>query len=97
MNSLQNKEKLRDFLRTLTEAIDNGKRIVWQDETNFNVYCTRSTRWGHVGRRAVAARCTSKGQNLQMNGAIEQTIDVVYYTFCSSLPENILTLKQTSN
>ena len=40
MNSVQNKEKRRDFLRTLTEAIGDGKRIVWQDETNFNVWCT---------------------------------------------------------
>ena len=37
MNSPPNKEKRRDFWRTLTEAIgNNGKRIVWQDETNFN-------------------------------------------------------------
>ena len=28
MNSLLNKEKHRDFLRTLTETIGNGKRIV---------------------------------------------------------------------
>ena len=66
MNSLRNKEKRRDFRRTLTEAIGNGKRIVWQDETNFNVWCTRSTGWSRVGRRAVAAHCTSKGQNLHI-------------------------------
>ena len=40
MNSVQHKEKCRDFLHTLTEAIGDGKRIVWQDETNFNVWCT---------------------------------------------------------
>ena len=80
VNSLQNREKHRDFLRTLTAVIGNGKRIVWQDETNFNVWCTRSTGWSQVDRRTVAARCTSKGQNLHINGAIEQTIGVVYYT-----------------
>ena len=48
MNSLPNKEKRRDFLHTLTEAIGNGKRIVWQDETNFNVWCTRSTGWSRA-------------------------------------------------
>ena len=47
-----------------------GKRIVWQDKTNFNVWCTQSTGWSHVGHRAVAARCTFKDQNLQMIGAI---------------------------
>ena len=48
MNSLPNKEKRRDFLHTLTEAIGNGERIVWQDETNFNVWCTRSTGWSRA-------------------------------------------------
>ena len=60
MNSVQNMEKRRNFLRTLTEAIRNGKSTVWQGETNFNVRCTRSTRWSFVGRRAVAVRRTSK-------------------------------------
>ena len=67
-------------LLTLTTVIGNGKCIVWQDETNFNVWCTRSTGWSQVGRRTVAARCTPKGQNLHIIGAIEQTIGVVYYT-----------------
>ena len=80
MNSVQNKVKRRDFLCTLTEAIGDGKRTMWQDETNFNVWCTRSTGWSQVGRRAVAASCTSKGQNLHIIGAIEQTIGVVRYT-----------------
>ena len=91
MNSLPNKEKRRDFLHTLTEAIGNGKRIVWQDEINFNVWCTRSTGWSRVGRRAVAARCTSKGQNLHIIGVIEQTIGIVYYTIRQgSLKEDFL-------
>ena len=77
MNSLPNKG---NFLRTLTEAIGNGKSIVWHDEINFNVWCTRSTGWSRVGRRAVVARWTSKGQNLHIIGAIEQTIGIVYYT-----------------
>ena len=80
MNSQENKEKWRDFLRTLVGAIGNGKRIVWQDETNVNVWCTWSTRCSHVGRTAVAARCTSKGPNLHIIGAIEPTIGVIYYT-----------------
>ena len=80
MNSLQNKEKRCNFLRTLTEAIGNGKSIVWQDETNFNVWCTQSSGWSHLGRRAVEACCAFKGQNLHIIDAIEQTIGVVYYT-----------------
>ena len=80
MNSLQNREKRRDFLRAFTAAIGNVKRIVWQDKTNFNVWSTRLTGWNQVGRRTVAARCTSKGQNLHIIGAIGQTIGVVYRT-----------------
>ena len=59
MNSLQNRENRRDFLRTLTTAIGNGKRMVWQDETNFNFWFTRSTGWSQVDSKTVAARCTS--------------------------------------
>ena len=79
MNSLKNWEKRRNFFRTLVAAVGSEKRTVWQDETNFNVWCTRSTAWSQVGRRTVAVRCTSKGQNLYIIGAIEQTIGVVYY------------------
>ena len=80
MNSLQNREKRRYFFYTLTAAISNGKRIVWQDETNFNFWSTRSTGLSQVGRKTVAARCTCKNQNLHTIGAILQTIGVVYYT-----------------
>ena len=80
MNSPANKAKRRDFLIALTSAIGNGKRIVWQDETNFNVWCTRGTGWSRVGQRAVAPRCTTKGQNLHIIGAVEQSLGMVYYT-----------------
>lgn len=79
-NSPANKAKRRDFLIALTSALGNGKRIVWQDETNFNVWCTRGTGWSRIDQRAVAPRCTTKGQNLHIIGAVEQTLGVVYHT-----------------
>ena len=49
-------------------------------EEPISMFGSRSTGWSRVGRRAVAARCTSKGQNLHIIGSMEQTIGIVYYT-----------------
>ena len=60
-------------------------------EEPISMFGSRSTGWSRVGRRAVAARCTSKGQNLHIIGVIEQTIGIVYYTIRQgSLKEDFL-------
>lgn len=41
MNSIENKTRRAEYFRTLNKLIQQGKQIVWLDETNFNLFCRR--------------------------------------------------------
>jgi hypothetical protein len=53
-SSTTNKAKRKAFVENLNKHIDAGNRIVFQDETSFNLYLSRTTGWSRVGERAVA-------------------------------------------
>ncbi|KAE8989707.1 hypothetical protein PR001_g21699 [Phytophthora rubi] len=44
--------------------------IVYQDETNFNMYLSRSEGWSRIGERAVVQLPPSQGKNLHIQGGV---------------------------
>lgn len=64
MNSASNKELRRSFVLRLNEFIQQGRQVVWIDETNFNLFCRRECGRSRQGSRAVATRPTSRGENM---------------------------------
>lgn len=70
MNSLQNKDKRAAYVRTLNEFVQQGKQIVWIDETNFNLFCRRRHGRARVGYRAIQKLPASRGTNIHLIGAI---------------------------
>ena len=46
------------------------KQIIWIDETNFNLHCTRNFGRSPKGTRARVPMASSKGRNLHLIGAI---------------------------
>ncbi|XP_036325169.1 uncharacterized protein LOC118738354 [Rhagoletis pomonella] len=70
MNSQLNKEKRREYVCTLNQYIQEGKQILYIDETNFNLFCRRSRGRAKVGKRAVQVLPVAKGPNVHLIGAI---------------------------
>lgn len=56
-----------------------GKRVIWIDETNFNLYCTRQRGRSIQGSRVRIPVANSKGRNLHIIGAIDSS-GLVRYT-----------------
>ncbi|KAE8992945.1 hypothetical protein PF011_g17349 [Phytophthora fragariae] len=44
--------------------------IVYQDETNFNLYLSRSEGWSRIGERAVVQLPPSQGKNFHIQGGV---------------------------
>jgi len=53
MNSEANKIKRLEYVKSLNAFIQQGKQIVWMDETNFSLFCRRTTGHARVGNKAV--------------------------------------------
>ncbi|KAK1943750.1 hypothetical protein P3T76_005146 [Phytophthora citrophthora] len=70
MNSTVNKEKRKTFVQELNNHMQNGDILVFQDETNVNLYLPRNQGWSRVGKRAVVQLTPSKGQNLHVQGGV---------------------------
>ena len=70
MNSEANKQLRRTYIIALNQFIQEGKDILWIDETNFNLFCRRTQGWSRRGTRAVQDRPSSRGPNLHVIGAI---------------------------
>lgn len=70
MNSIENKALRADYVRRLNNYIQQGKQIVWIDETNFNLFCRRSRGRSRVGNRAVQMLPASRGPNIHLIGGI---------------------------
>ncbi|GMF40450.1 unnamed protein product [Phytophthora fragariaefolia] len=62
-NSPINKQKRYDYVVKFYAALANGKKAFYLDETNFNLWCSRSRGWSARGKRAVQAGVASKGKN----------------------------------
>jgi transposase len=70
MNSEQNKRLRAEYVRNLNRYIQEGKQIVWFDETNFNLFCRRKRGRAKVGDRAIQTLPASKGPNVHLICAI---------------------------
>lgn len=69
-NSPQNLNKRKDYALKLLNYKAQGKKIVYLDETNYNLHCTKSYGWSKKGKRSAHYRTSSKGVNLQILSAI---------------------------
>lgn len=63
MNSTQNKELRKQYVTALNNHIQQGRQVLWLDETNFNLFCRRDCGRSRQGSRAVSLRPTSRGKN----------------------------------
>ncbi|KAE8994839.1 hypothetical protein PR003_g20655 [Phytophthora rubi] len=70
VNSSVNKEKRKTFVAELNKHIKKGNVVVFQDETNFNLYLSRNEGWSRIGERAVVQLPPSKGSNLHVQGGV---------------------------
>lgn len=70
MNSIENKALRAQYVVALNEFIQQGKQIVWLDETNFNLFCRRKRGRAKAGNRAVQKLPSSKGPNVHLICAI---------------------------
>lgn len=75
MNSTVNKELRRRYIIELNNCIQQGRQVLWIDETNFNLFCRRDCGRSRQGARAVAPRPTSRGENFQNSILSCQTWD----------------------
>lgn len=70
MNSVENKRLRARYVQNLNRYIEEGKQIVWMDQTNFNLFCRRSKGRALSGLRAVQKLPAAKGPNVHLIGAI---------------------------
>jgi len=66
MNSSRVKDLRRQYVTEIMDKQAQRKKIVYFDETNFNLFCTRNYGWSHRGSRAVVVRPGTKGDNLSI-------------------------------
>lgn len=72
MNSTENKVKRKVYVEQLQGYIQMGMRLVWMDETNFNLHCSRNEGRSVRGTRARITVANSRGSNLHIIGAIDE-------------------------
>ncbi|KUF82461.1 hypothetical protein AM588_10000386 [Phytophthora nicotianae] len=70
MNSSRVKELRRQYVKDIMLEQAKRKRILYFDETNFNLFCTRNFGWSRRGSRAVVVRPGSRGENLSIIACI---------------------------
>jgi transposase len=73
VNTVVNKELRSQFVAKTMELTAADKCFIYMDETNFNLFCRKSTGRAVRGRRAVVTLPNSKGPNLHIIGAITST------------------------
>lgn len=73
MNSISNKDKRATYVQSVMSAIGQGKRIIYIDESNCNLFLRRSEGRSKRGTRCSVKVATSRGSNVHIIGAISQT------------------------
>ena len=61
-NSERNKDLRKIYVMSLNNYVQGGNRIMWIDETNFNLFCRRTCGRSRQGNRATASRPASRGK-----------------------------------
>ncbi|XP_029654645.1 uncharacterized protein LOC115228125 [Octopus sinensis] len=64
VNSLENKEKRIHYLDCLSKAKSTGRTLIWIDESNYNLYCTRKEGRSKIGSRSLVLTPNSRVTNL---------------------------------
>ena len=67
---MANKEKRRDYVQAHESLVDQGAVIIYQDETNVNLFCGRKFGRAKIGERSTVTRPPSKGKNIHIVGAM---------------------------
>ncbi|RLN55761.1 hypothetical protein BBJ28_00027184, partial [Nothophytophthora sp. Chile5] len=78
MNTDVNKLKRREYLIRLQQLQAMGKSIIYMDDTNYNIWSSRTRGRSPCGRRAVKKVLAGGGQNLQVIACIGKG-GVVHY------------------
>ena len=73
MNSISNKDKRATYVQSLMTAIGQGKRLIYIDESNCNLFLRRSQGRSRRGTRCCLKVATTRGSNVHIIGAISQT------------------------
>lgn len=70
MNNEQNRLKRKEFVTKLLEYESGHKKVIYLDETNYNVFCRRAYGRSKIGERTRSVRPASKGHNLTIVAAL---------------------------
>ncbi|RAW22590.1 hypothetical protein PC110_g20972 [Phytophthora cactorum] len=71
-NLPENRILCRDFIVDLLAYKSEGKQIFYVDETNFDLWCSRSRDRSLKGKRAVDKNTASKGSNIHVIACISE-------------------------
>ncbi|KAG2788275.1 hypothetical protein PC129_g17883 [Phytophthora cactorum] len=71
-NAPTNKLKRQAF--AMLQCVAADKKILYLDETNFNLWISRSYRWSLAGERAVDLNATGKGRNIHVIACISRGV-----------------------
>jgi transposase len=71
-NTVANKTKRRLYVEAVMAALGAEKHIVYIDESNVNLFCTRTIGRSKVGQRATITLPGSKGPNVHMLAGLTQ-------------------------
>lgn len=72
MNTDDNKNNRRLFVLRLLECFKQEKKICWIDETNFNLFCTRTMGRSLKGTNACITVTNCRGRNIHLIGAMTE-------------------------
>ncbi|KAG2981382.1 hypothetical protein PC121_g7438 [Phytophthora cactorum] len=78
-NSDVNKAKGQSFAKELKNHQAEGDFIVYFDETNYNIHCTRTRGRAKKGKKAILRLPPPKGSNLQIQCAVNSTMGLVLH------------------
>ncbi|DBA00408.1 TPA: LOW QUALITY PROTEIN: hypothetical protein N0F65_012939 [Lagenidium giganteum] len=84
MNNATNNAKRREYVLRLQEQEAFGKGILYLDETNFNVWCSRKVGWSKVEARSRQIQASSKGQMCTSSRAF-RAVDWCTMRLCSGV------------
>lgn len=69
-NTVENKEKRRDYAQSLLDIQSENKPILYMDETNFNLFISRKQGRSKKGNRCTHIAAGCKGANIHLIGCI---------------------------
>lgn len=72
MNEMCNKLKRKAFVEAVQNEEDNGKHIIYIDETNINLFIRRNFGRAPKGTKCIVQCPTSRGKNIHIIGAISK-------------------------